>query len=212
MESSQKLGDALDGVDLDSNYVTANGLQRQLYQVARLIKAHSSPGRKAERDFFFVQSNNWDHHNNLIEGFREKMGEVNGAIEGFVEELKLQGNFDKVVLITASDFGRTLTFNGVGTDHGWGGNHMIIGGSIRGGQIFNKFPSSFDVRRSEYLTDRGRVIPEYPWESMMVPVAQWMGVAESDISTAVFPNLRNFDRERHIIPCTSLFVAGACAQ
>jgi len=204
--SSEKLGREIEGIDLDG-YGLDTGLQKQLYQVARLIKAH--PARKAERDFFFVQTGGWDHHSGLLEGFALNMREVDGAIRGFVEELEQQGNFDKTVLMTASDFGRTMTFNGMGTDHGWGGNHFIIGGSIQGGQIFNRFPTSFDIATSEYLTDRGRVIPEYPWENMMVPVAKWMGVKDPDPVDVVFPNLDNFQDE-HIIPCTSLFSEG-CA-
>jgi len=206
--SSEKLGREIEAVKLETEYETSTGFQKQLNQVARLIKAH--PARNAERDFFFVQTGGWDHHSNLLESFASKMQEVDGAIRGFVEELKLQGNFAKTVMMTASDFGRTLTYNGAGTDHGWGGNHMIIGGSVQGGQIFNRFLPSFDVASNDYLTNRGRVIPEYPWENMMMPVAEWLGIAEPDISRAVFPNLGNFDRARHIIPCESLFGPGAC--
>merc|ERR1712154_476009 len=97
--------------------------------------------------------------------------------------------------MTASDFGRTLTFNGAGTDHGWGGNHFILGGRVRGGQILNRFLPSYDLAvGNERVTGRGRIVPEYPWENIMVPVAEWMGVTSAaDIST-VFPNLANFNR------------------
>merc|ERR1712129_107299 len=135
--------------------------------------------------------------------------ELNSALADFVTSLKKQkvGNgtlFDSVVLLTESDFGRTLTPNaGGGTDHGWGGNHFIIGGAIKGGQIFNEYLSSFEQEDNENLVDsRGRVKPKFPWESVLAPVAEWMGVANA---SEIFPNLNYFNRSTHIISKDNLF-------
>mmetsp|Transcript_29213 Transcript_29213/g.51643 ORF Transcript_29213/g.51643 Transcript_29213/m.51643 type:complete len:115 (+) Transcript_29213:896-1240(+) len=107
--------------------------------------------------------------------------------------------------MTESDFGRTLSFNGAGTDHGWAGNHMIVGGGIHGGQVYNDFLETYNTE-SEYMTSgRGRVIPKYPWESMLVPVAKWLGVESEDALAKIFPNLANFDRATHIIHEEVLF-------
>jgi len=121
-----------------------------------------------------------------------------------VQELKAQGLFESMVLVTHSDFGRTLTPNsGEGTDHAWAGNHIILGGNIHGGRVFNEFPESL---LAESLQDagRGRLIPKYPWESMMVPIARWLGVEENQ-EPSVFPNIANFNRTLHMIGQTDLF-------
>merc|ERR1712054_735767 len=115
-----------------------------------------------------------------------------------------QGSFDKVTIITQSDFGRTLTYNGAGTDHGWGGQHFVISGSLNGGKVFNDYPES--LSEGDYILSRSRLIPKYPWESMLVPVAEWMGVTPSHFSV-VFPNLANFDMSTHIIGRATLFKA-----
>merc|ERR1712203_156070 len=101
------------------------------------------------------------------------------------------GTFDSTVLFTESDFGRSLTSNGAGTDHAWAGNHFILGGAINGGRIYNQFPKSFE-EGNEQDAGRGRIIPKYPWESMLVPIADWMGAGATH-HASIFPNLGNFN-------------------
>lgn len=106
--------------------------------------------------------------------------------------------------MTHSDFGRTLTPNsGAGTDHAWAGNHIIIGGDVQGGAVFNDFPQALH-EGNEQDAGRGRLIPKYPWESMMVPIADWMGIAPEQ-RAEVFPNLGNFNASQHVIPRGRLF-------
>merc|ERR1711907_635739 len=81
----------------------------------------------------------------------------------------------------------------------------VIGGNVHGGRVYNSFPSSL-LEESEQDLGRGRLIPKYPWENMMVPIAEWMGVTESQHSM-VFPNLANFDRSAHILAKDTLFQA-----
>jgi len=200
MTSSEDLGDYLDQVTLTTNYKAETKLETQFHQVARLIKARDL--RKAERDLFVVRIGGFDAHSNAAETLQEKFTEINSALEGFVAELEGQGVFQDTVLFTESDFGRSLTSNGAGTDHGWAGNHIIIGGSIQGKKVFNEFPDSL-LEGNEYDAGRGRLIPKFPWESMMVPIAEWMGLEASQHSS-VFPNLGNFNSS-HIIGRSSLF-------
>jgi len=127
---------------------------------------------------------------------------VDWAVEDFVKEMKAQNEFDNVVLATSSDFGRTLTSNGKGTDHGWAGNHLIVGGAIQGGRVFNEFPKSL-LEGNDQDAFRGRLVPRFPWESMMDPLAGWMGVTDQAKAT-VFPNLANFNAS-HLISATDLF-------
>jgi len=198
LNSSEMLNKALSPVKLVTDYQADGALGSQLRQVARLIKARGE--RQAERDFFFVQIGGWDTHTSQAK-FDRNLEQVDNALKSFVEELEAQNVFDSVTLMTASDFGRTLTSNGAGTDHGWAGNHIVLGGAVNGGRIFNDFPTTF-AEDNEYDAGRGRVIPKHPWESVMVPIAEWMGVEDM---TMVFPNLGNFNRTKHIINQNQLF-------
>lgn len=185
-------------------YKKDSGLAKQLNQVSRIIATRQE--RKAERDFFFVQKGGWDMHKGLHTmgtGLGDSLAQVDSAIAGFVNEMRSQGIFESVVVATESDFGRTMTYNGAGTDHGWGGNHFIVGGGIKGGEVYNDFLETFELE-SEWDAGRGRIVPKYPWENMMVPIAEWMGVDHIDIP-AIFPNLGNFNRSEHIIARDDLF-------
>jgi len=197
--SSEKLAGFLQNVTLNTVFPQTT-LGKQLYQVARLIATQAD--RKSERDFFFVQLGGFDTHGNQEQRLREKFVEVNDALESFVTELEQQGVFNSVALVTGSDFGRTLSTNGAGTDHAWAGNHFVVGGDIEGGRVFNTFPTSL-LPDNEQDAGRGRMIPSYPWESVEVPVAEWMGMEQSQRST-VFPNVENFD-QAHIIQHNALF-------
>mmetsp|Transcript_19992 Transcript_19992/g.37454 ORF Transcript_19992/g.37454 Transcript_19992/m.37454 type:complete len:323 (+) Transcript_19992:60-1028(+) len=200
IQSSENLGAMMDKAKLQTTYDTSSSLAKQLHQVARLIATREE--RKAERDFFFVELGGFDTHNEVINVLIDKFGEVDGALRGFVQELEAQNIFQDVVLVTSSDFGRTLTTNGQGTDHAWAGNHIVLGGNINGGRVFNDFPSSL-IEGNEQDAGRGRLIPKYPWESIMVPISEWLGVTHTQRGS-VFPNLANFN-STHIISQSSLF-------
>merc|ERR1711879_630969 len=117
--------------------------------------------------------------------------EMDEAFHAFSEEMKAQGLWERVVLVTHSEFARTLDSNGGGSDHGWGGQQIMLGGGVNGGQVFNTYPNDMSIGNDLDL-GRGRLIPEYPWESMMDPVANWMGVTAAQ-KTMVFPNYNNFN-------------------
>ena len=96
---------------------------------------------------------------------------LNQALEDFVTEMKAQDNvWENITMVTTSDFGRTLSSNGAGTDHAWAGNHIVLGGSIIGGQVLNKYPESL-LPKSDQDAGRGRLIPTYPWESLCCALA-----------------------------------------
>merc|ERR1719401_879546 len=190
VDQSEALGVILDNTNLRTSYSEgSNSLSKQLKQVSRLIAARTE--RKAERDFFYVSLGGFDFHSNAAEGLEYKFMDINSALESFVAEMKAQGIFDDVVLASESEFGRSLTTNGAGTDHAWAGNHFILGGKVNGGKIYNNYPASLAAGNSQDA-GRGRLIPEYPWENMMVPIAEWMGVKPNQYP-AVFPNLHNFN-------------------
>jgi len=145
-------------------------------------------------------------HSNMKANLDRKFNEIDGALSRFVAEMEAQKIWNNVVFVTESEFARTLDSNGGGSDHAWAGNHFIIGGSINGGRIMNKFPASLRAGNDHDL-GRGRMIPEFPWESMMVPLAEWLGL-DADQETVTFPNLARFNRTQHIIPTGTLFKEG----
>lgn len=168
----------------------------ELKQVARLIAARNS--RKAERDFFFVGFGGFDMHSNLEMGLFGRFGTMDLGIRAFVNEMKAQGVWQNVTLATQSDFARTLDPNAnEGTDHAWAGQHFILSGAVKGGKIYNDFPKSLASGNPADL-GRGRLIPKYPYESFMVPIAKWLGVEQLQLG-AVFPNLEHFNTS-FIIP------------
>eukprot|EP00434_Breviolum_minutum_P034158 symbB.v1.2.030222.t2/scaffold3380.1/size79486/8 len=191
LKFNQELEEQLKSAKLQTPFPTNEiDLSRQLKQVARLISARTA--RKAERDVFYVEIGGWDTHSSVSSELNGRFTDLNAALTSFVNELKAQSIFDSTTIMTHSDFARTLTPNsGEGTDHAWGGNYVMLGGALKGGRIYNDFPASFK-EGSAQDAGRGRLIPKYPWENMMVPVAEWMGLESGQISS-VFPNIGSFN-------------------
>jgi uncharacterized protein (DUF1501 family) len=103
---------------------------------------------------------------------------------------------DKVTLFTASDFGRTLTSNSRGSDHAWGSNQLVVGGSVKGKRIFGQYPSlklnpEGGTEVNALDTGRGRFIPTTSCDSFFAELALWLGVSPSNLPL-VLPNIGNF--------------------
>ena len=161
---------------------------KRLSMVSKIIEARTA--LSMNRQIFFVERGGWDHHNELLTPQSNLFIELNEAIEIFWTAIQSMGLQNNVVLYTASDFGRTLTSNGSGSDHAWGGNHFIISGSANGGEIYGKYP---DLALNNSSTDlgRGRILPTTSVDQYMAELAYWYGVPNSEIST-VIPNINNF--------------------
>ena len=173
----------------------------QLRQVARVIK--SRDGLEAKRDVFYTQHGGYDTHSDNGVTLTALLKEVDDAIGCFAIEMKSQGVWDDVTVVSASEFGRTLTSNGLGTDHAWGGNHFIAGGSVKGGRIHGQFPD--DLTDNGILNiGRGRLIPTMPWEGLWSGLAEWFGVTSQRIASSVLPNIGNF--QENIFGADDLFV------
>lgn len=114
---------------------------------------------------------------------------ISSGLKEFRDALVELAVFDKVTTFTTSDFGRTLTSNGKGSDHGWGGHHIVLGGSIEGGKIYGEYPilsatSPLDVGRGVYA-------PTTSVDEYFAELALWFGVAPSELDQ-VLPNLQTF--------------------
>eukprot|EP00931_Biecheleriopsis_adriatica_P094337 TRINITY_DN679_c0_g1_i6.p1 TRINITY_DN679_c0_g1~~TRINITY_DN679_c0_g1_i6.p1 ORF type:complete len:3274 (-),score=593.17 TRINITY_DN679_c0_g1_i6:142-9879(-) len=197
LNSYQAVAESLQaGDDLLENPQADYGGMNELKQVARLIASRNV--RKSDRDFFFLGFGGFDMHTNLAPSLANRFRTMNTGITAFVNEMKAQGVWENVVFATQSDFARTLDPNAnKGTDHGWAGNHFVLSGAVEGGRVYNDFHASLAAGNRADV-GRGRLIPEYPYESYMVPIAKWLGIQSSSQLDKAFPNLRNFNNS-HLI-------------
>ncbi|NDV62014.1 DUF1501 domain-containing protein [Puniceicoccales bacterium CK1056] len=163
------------------------GTGKRLASIARILAARSPLGMN--RQVFFLRLGGWDHHKEVLVKQEGLFAQVDAAIGAFWRELGHLGLQDDVALFTASDFGRTLTSNGLGSDHAWGGNHFVIGGGINGGKIYGDYPVV--ARNAPLDVGRGRLLPTTSIDAYMAELASWFGVAPAELST-VFPNAGNF--------------------
>jgi uncharacterized protein (DUF1501 family) len=180
---------------LPGNIVFPNtSLGRQLKQVARAIMGRNALG--ALRQTFFVNRGGWDHHSETLASQLVMLGEVDDAIAAFWAQLRALGIEDQVTLFSGSDFGRTLTSNDRGSDHAWGGNHFVMGGSVIGKKIYGSYPSlalnpETGAEINPLDTGRGRLIPTTSCDQYFAELALWLGVPPSSLPL-VLPNIGNF--------------------
>ena len=80
--------------------------------------------------------------------------------------------------------------SGTGSDHGWGNHHLLMGGAVRGGDVYGSFPFPALGGPSD-ATGRGALIPGVSLELFGATLARWFGVNTANLG-AVFPNLGNF--------------------
>ncbi len=170
-----------------------NPLVTQLQTVARIIACQSALG--VRRQIFYVNIGGFDTHNGQLPSHGNLMARLAHAMEYFDNALAALPNSvgdmrNNVTLFTASDFGRTLASNGSGTDHGWGGHHLVTGGAVNGGDIYGTFPPTSVGASNPLDIGSGRTIPTISVDQYAATLATWFGLvaADGDI-TATFPNL-----------------------
>ncbi|MDM0121863.1 DUF1501 domain-containing protein [Variovorax arabinosiphilus] len=172
-----------------------NGLASQLAMVARLIRGRSTLG--AKRQVFFVSMGGFDLHDNLIANQPGLMARLSDAMAAFHKEMVALGLGNNVTSFTASDFGRTLASNGDGSDHGWGGHHLVVGGAVKGkDKLYGKAPvvsinNDSKLAGYEGHVGQGRLIPGTSVDQYAGTLAKWFGVPAADLGS-ILPNLKNF--------------------
>lgn len=187
---------AVAGVANPSQPFPETGLGRQLRAVTRTIAARQSLG--VQRQLFLVGAGGFDSHSNQARTLPELMRNIDASLSAFSRALDEMGLSDNVTLFTASDFGRTLAVNGDGTDHGWGGHHLVMGGAVQGGQILGTIPPP--VLDHDQDAGGGRLIPTIAVDQYAAALGQWLGLSTSVVSDAL-PNLANFSAQ----PLAGLF-------
>ena len=189
LETVDRVSSALQSARPLSTAMPDSSLGRQLRTVARLISVREQ--LDMQRQVFFVATGGFDSHSNQLQTQPGLLGNLSDSLGAFFEATVELGVADRVTTFTASDFGRTLTSNGDGTDHGWGGVQLLMGDAVRGREIYGTYPrleigGPDDVRR-------GRLIPTVSADQYAATLARWIGIAEADLSV-VAPNLDNFQQ------------------
>jgi uncharacterized protein (DUF1501 family) len=179
-----------------------NPLATQLQTVARMIDASRSAGIHAKRQVFFVSLGGFDTHDNQNRAHANLYAQLAHALRYFDGTLGAMGLRDSVTAFTASDFGRTFTSNGDGTDHGWGAHHFVVGGAVKGGDLYGRFPvlglrnafgNGFDGSPDQVAN--GVLIPGTSVEQIGATLARWFGLGENE-ALMVFPGLRHFSERQ----------------
>lgn len=165
------------------------GLSQDLKMVAQIINAQSFLG--SNRQIFFINFGGWDHHDKVKEKQNAMLPILSKAISEFCAALEEINHFNNVTTFTISDFARTLTSNGNGSDHAWGGNQLIMGGAIKGKHIFGDYPSLRIDNNPLNVNERGRIIPQISVDELYADLALWFGVSPNDLSY-ILPNIGNF--------------------
>lgn len=160
---------------------------RQLKMVAQMVSLRNALG--VARQVFYVRLGGFDTHADQLAFHGQLLSSLSIALRAFQDAMTEMGTTSAVTTFTASEFGRTLSSNGNGSDHGWGGNQMVIGGAVRGRDLYGTWPSL--ILDSPDDVGRGRLIPTTAVEQVAATLARWFGVNPTDLPT-LFPRLDRF--------------------
>jgi uncharacterized protein (DUF1501 family) len=174
-------------LDPMTNKLADNPLAASLQTVARIIGGKSGLG--VNRQIFYVQLGSFDTHDGQAVQHARLLSQLGQALEYFDGTMTSLGMGDQVTTFTASDFGRTLTSNSDGTDHGWGSHHFVVGGAVQGQDMFGAYPV-IGVNQANDVGS-GRLIPTTAVDQYAGTLARWFGLSDGQIRQA-FPNLGNF--------------------
>ncbi len=174
------------GVPINTSF-GVDSLSQKLLMVAKTIAARDALG--VSNQTFFIEHGGWDTHDELLDDHSGLLSELDIAIGSFAAAMAELGVEDNVVGFTMSDFGRTLTSNGDGTDHGWGGNALVFGNPIDGQKIYGTYPDLYLGNPQDIGS--GRMLPTTSCDEYFAELALWFGASTGDLDQ-IFPNIRNF--------------------
>ena len=193
---------------INTVFPAGNRLASQLRSVAMMIAARQALGVKRQI-FFVAMGGGFDTHSDQFDAgasalkpgvsdpiilygkHADLLEQVDAGLKAFYDATVELGVQDSVTTFTESDFGRTLTSNGKGSDHGWGSHQMVVGGAVKGGKIYGSFHNMQVGTGNPADAGQGRLIPDYSVDQYAATLAKWMGASAGDLN-AVFPNLANF--------------------
>ena len=187
-DSHEEFSAAIDGVADFETQFSDNDISQSMHMIAKTIAARGT--LDVQRQIFFIDFGGWDHHDNILETQAEMLTVLSNAMSEFNEAMEEINTQDCVSTFTMSEFARTLTSNGDGTDHAWGGNVMAMGGPVNGGNIYGTYPSLSLINNPLELGG-GVLIPQLSCDEYFAELAMWFGVNTGDLAD-IFPNLDHF--------------------
>ncbi len=194
MSISQKVKDAVDSLaPITTEVPTGNSFAQGLMAAAKMIASQETLNMK--RQVFFVRAGGYDTHDSQLASMETLFKTLDDGIDMFQKALDEYGVADRTLCFTASEFGRTLTGNGDGTDHGWGSHVFAFGNPVKGGEIYGTMPV-LEVNGPDDSRN-GRIIPTLSVDQYASSIADWFGFNETE-RLSLFPNLTNFNNK--IIP------------
>ena len=172
----------------DEVAMEGNELSAQLAMVARMISLRDRIGVK--RQVFFVKMGRFDTHDKQHTDLPVLQAQLAEAMSAFYAWTVAQGVAMDVTTFTASEFGRTLTTNATGTDHGWGNHHLVLGGAVAGGRIEGLVPPAEEGHAQDF--GRGRMVPTLATAQYAASLGRWFGLSDGQLGD-VLPGLDRFD-------------------
>lgn len=191
LKYADRLTVALGNAPRFSSFVDRGGglswLSTQLHTVAKMISQQAS--LSMTRQIFFVSVGGFDTHDAQLNDHPRLLADLSRSIRSFHDAMSEIGMDQRVTLFTQSDFGRTLTSNGDGSDHGWGGSQFVVGGAVRGGRFYGDYP----ILEIDGPGDIGSgiILPTESSDQYVATLARWFGVREQAMES-VTPHLHNF--------------------
>lgn len=187
MTMSGVLAEQLHNVD-NAPLFTSTTLGKQMQTVYKLIASQSQLNQ--QRQVFFVKHTGYDVHDSQLSKHPALLEDLATNLFAMYRAIDALGMRDNVTTFTMSDFGRRMTNNGNGTDHGWGGHQFVMGGAVNGSQPIGTWPELILGGEDDY--SKGRLIPRIGTDQVGATLAQWMGITDGTAMDYVFPNIRNF--------------------
>ena len=188
LDTFEQVSTALAGAPpINTSWDGHNSLSLQLKLVAQMIAVSQQLGTK--RQVFYVSIGGFDVHDGLLGRQPLLLTSVTQALKSFYDTTVELGFSDKVTTFTASDFGRTMVNNDDGSDHGWGSTHFVMGGAVKGNQIYGTSPTWANNGPDD--VGQGRLLPTTSVDQYAATLASWFGVSDSDMST-VLPYIGNY--------------------
>ncbi len=180
---------ALAGVTLNTPFPANSDLSDQLQMIAKIVAVRDALGMR--RQIYFCSVGGYDTHSNELTTQNNLLTELSQCMNAFYQATKELGISDRVTLFTASDFSRTFQSNGGGSDHAWGSHALILGDSVKGGDIYGSYPTIAIGGPDD--VGEGRWVPSTSVDQYSATLAKWYGISSQTDLATVLPNIGRFN-------------------
>jgi uncharacterized protein (DUF1501 family) len=166
------------------------GLGRMLLQAVKLAAA--GPMLGLGRQIINCPMGGWDTHSNELPQLTSLHIELSQALGAFYQAAQQLHLWNDIIAFTATEFNRKLAPNRFGgSDHAWGGHRLVLGGGVRGGDVYGMFPSLV-LGGPDDVSGQGTWLPTTASTQLALTLANWWGLSGTELSTA-FPGWGSVD-------------------